>query len=33
LAGRSYGQALDKLMQAKASPQVVTHSTAPNGDS
>ncbi|WP_226457770.1 alpha/beta hydrolase [Pseudomonas sp. AF03-9] len=33
LAGRSYGQALDKLMQAKMPPQVVTHSTGRNGDS
>ena len=33
LAGRNYGQALDSLMQAKMPPQVVTHSTARNGDS
>ena len=33
LAGRSYGQALDKLMQAKMPAQMVTHSTGHNGDS
>lgn len=33
LAGRSYGQALDKLMQAKMPAQVVTHSTGRSGDS
>jgi len=33
LAGRSYGQALDKLMQAKAPPHVVTHSTGRDRDS
>ncbi|RMT99137.1 hypothetical protein ALP39_02085 [Pseudomonas marginalis pv. marginalis] len=33
LAGRSYRQALDNLMQARMPPQVVTHSTGRDGES
>jgi len=33
LAGRNYGQALEKLMQAQMPAQVVTHSTGRKGDS
>jgi hypothetical protein len=33
LAGRSYGQALEKLMRAKMPAEVVTHATARDGDS
>jgi uncharacterized protein len=33
LAGRTYRQALDQLMQSKVQTQAITHSTSRDGDS